>query len=254
MPAVLQMSLEAMRGLQVLHEAPGGPIIHNAMRPEQLLVYGNGELFFFSSRLCPEFTGVNDNIFYLRVELADFSAIFCPGLGFFCLFPRVTLVCWRLMQALRDSAIHQCRLLHALKGAPRQQLRGERVPFLEASPPRRSREARILNILFGSCSLSSLACGWVTRQVLGVIPPWARSPHHVQHALTGPRTCFRSIAASTRYPRVNHRPPSVFSRRCRVSHAHISRSLPLPGCATSQLPCCLLGTECLLGFLCSVRS
>lgn len=43
MPAVLQMSLEAMRGLQVLHEAPGGPIIHNAMRPEQLLVYGNGE-------------------------------------------------------------------------------------------------------------------------------------------------------------------------------------------------------------------
>lgn len=42
MGTVLQMSLDATRGLQVLHEAPGGPIIHNAMRPEQLLVYGNG--------------------------------------------------------------------------------------------------------------------------------------------------------------------------------------------------------------------
>lgn len=39
---VLQMSLDAMRGLAALHEAPGGPIIHNAMRPEQLLVYDNG--------------------------------------------------------------------------------------------------------------------------------------------------------------------------------------------------------------------
>lgn len=42
MPTVLQMSLDAMRGLQVLHEAPGGPIIHNAIRPEQLLRYANG--------------------------------------------------------------------------------------------------------------------------------------------------------------------------------------------------------------------
>ncbi|CAB1110305.1 unnamed protein product [Ectocarpus sp. CCAP 1310/34] len=42
MPVVLQMSLDAMRGLQVLHEAPGGPIIHNAIRPEQLLRYANG--------------------------------------------------------------------------------------------------------------------------------------------------------------------------------------------------------------------
>ncbi|CAN0566250.1 unnamed protein product, partial [Ectocarpus sp. 12 AP-2014] len=42
MPVVLRMSLDAMKGLQVLHEAPGGPIIHNAIRPEQLLRYANG--------------------------------------------------------------------------------------------------------------------------------------------------------------------------------------------------------------------
>lgn len=61
MPTVLQISLDAMRGLQVLHEAPGGPIIHNAMRPEQLLVYGNGECLHvyhrFWARNCTRFVG-----------------------------------------------------------------------------------------------------------------------------------------------------------------------------------------------------
>eukprot|EP00903_Cladosiphon_okamuranus_P019191 g17651.t1 len=58
MPAVLQMSLDAMRGLQVQHEAPGGPIIHNAMRPEQLLVYGNGTVVVSDLNSCT-FMGLN---------------------------------------------------------------------------------------------------------------------------------------------------------------------------------------------------
>lgn len=54
MPTVLQMSLDAMRGLQILHEAPGGPIIHNAMRPEQLLVYDNGACLPASPACLPQ--------------------------------------------------------------------------------------------------------------------------------------------------------------------------------------------------------
>ncbi|CBJ28500.1 similar to TAK1 (TGF-beta-activated kinase) [Ectocarpus siliculosus] len=57
MPVVLQMSLDAMRGLQVLHEAPGGPIIHNAIRPEQLLRYANGTVVVSDLNSC-NFMGV----------------------------------------------------------------------------------------------------------------------------------------------------------------------------------------------------
>ncbi|CAM9361431.1 unnamed protein product [Ectocarpus sp. 4 AP-2014] len=57
MPVVVQMSLDAMRDLQMLHEAPSGPIIHNAIRPEQLLRYANGTVVVSDLNSCP-FMGV----------------------------------------------------------------------------------------------------------------------------------------------------------------------------------------------------
>ncbi|CAM9138956.1 unnamed protein product, partial [Ectocarpus sp. 12 AP-2014] len=38
------MSLDAVRGLQALHEAVGGPIVHFDIKPAQLLVTGNGRV------------------------------------------------------------------------------------------------------------------------------------------------------------------------------------------------------------------
>lgn len=39
---VIRMALEAARGLQALHEAPGGPIVHADLQPRQLLLDENG--------------------------------------------------------------------------------------------------------------------------------------------------------------------------------------------------------------------
>lgn len=35
---VIRMALDAARGLQALHEAPGGPIVHADLQPRQLLL------------------------------------------------------------------------------------------------------------------------------------------------------------------------------------------------------------------------
>lgn len=39
---VLEMALDAARGLQALHEAPGGPIVHADLQPRQLLLDNDG--------------------------------------------------------------------------------------------------------------------------------------------------------------------------------------------------------------------
>lgn len=38
------MALDAARGLQALHEAPGGAIVHLDIKPQQLMLDGNGRL------------------------------------------------------------------------------------------------------------------------------------------------------------------------------------------------------------------
>lgn len=42
MHRVIEMALDAARGLQALHEAPGGPIVHADLQPRQLLLDENG--------------------------------------------------------------------------------------------------------------------------------------------------------------------------------------------------------------------
>lgn len=39
---VIRMALDAARGLQALHEAPGGPIVHADLQPRQLLLDDDG--------------------------------------------------------------------------------------------------------------------------------------------------------------------------------------------------------------------
>lgn len=38
------MALDAVRGLQALHEAPGGPIVHFDLKPNQFLFDENGRV------------------------------------------------------------------------------------------------------------------------------------------------------------------------------------------------------------------
>lgn len=38
------MALDAARGLQALHEAPGGAIVHFDVKPEQMMLDGNGRI------------------------------------------------------------------------------------------------------------------------------------------------------------------------------------------------------------------
>lgn len=38
------MALDAARGLQALHEAPGGPIVHFDIKPHQMMLDANGRL------------------------------------------------------------------------------------------------------------------------------------------------------------------------------------------------------------------
>lgn len=39
---ILEMALDAARGLQAMHEVDGGPIVHADLQPRQLLLDGNG--------------------------------------------------------------------------------------------------------------------------------------------------------------------------------------------------------------------
>ena len=39
---VIRMALEAARGLQAIHEIPGGPVVHADLQPRQLLLDENG--------------------------------------------------------------------------------------------------------------------------------------------------------------------------------------------------------------------
>ncbi|CBN74430.1 Serine/threonine-protein kinase pkn5 [Ectocarpus siliculosus] len=49
---VVSMALDAARGLQALHEAPGGAIVHFDMKPQQLMVDDQGRLKINDLNMC----------------------------------------------------------------------------------------------------------------------------------------------------------------------------------------------------------
>lgn len=40
----VSLALDAARGLQALHEAPGGPIVHYDIKPQQMMLDQNGRI------------------------------------------------------------------------------------------------------------------------------------------------------------------------------------------------------------------
>ena len=46
------MALDAARGLQALHEAPGGAIVHFDMKPQQLMLDRNGRIKINDLNMC----------------------------------------------------------------------------------------------------------------------------------------------------------------------------------------------------------
>lgn len=49
---VLRLSLDTARGLQALHEAPGGAIVHYDLKPDQMMLDGNGTLKISDFNMC----------------------------------------------------------------------------------------------------------------------------------------------------------------------------------------------------------
>lgn len=49
---ILPLALDAARGLQALHEAPGGPIVHFDLKPQQLLLDQEGRLKINDLNMC----------------------------------------------------------------------------------------------------------------------------------------------------------------------------------------------------------
>lgn len=49
---ILTLSLDAARGLQALHEAPGGPIVHYDIKPHQLMLDDKGILKINDLNMC----------------------------------------------------------------------------------------------------------------------------------------------------------------------------------------------------------
>lgn len=52
MERVLSMSLDAARGLQALHEVPGGAVVHFDLKPQQLMLDVNGRLKINDLNMC----------------------------------------------------------------------------------------------------------------------------------------------------------------------------------------------------------